>query len=64
MRWNPLRQCLTMAVAGVMFVGGLPDCADADERVQPATLGLAGLIQEVLARNPEIQAAREQWEAA
>ncbi len=64
MRWNPLRQCLTMAVAGVMFVGGLPDCADADERVQPATLGLAGLIQEVLARNPEIQAARQQWEAA
>lgn len=64
MRWNPLRQCLTMAVAGVMCVGGLPDRADADDRVQPATLGLSGLIQEVLARNPEIQAARQHVEAA
>jgi len=53
-----------MAVAGVMCVGGLPDRADADDRVQPATLGLSGLIQEVLARNPEIQAARQQVEAA
>jgi len=63
MRWNPLRRFLTMAVAGLIFVGGLPCRADADERVQPATLGLSGLIQEVLARNPEIQAARKQWEA-
>jgi len=64
MRWNPSRQCLTMAVAGLMCVGGLSDRADADERVPPATLGLSGLIQEVLARNPEIQAARQQVEAA
>lgn len=64
MRWNPLRQLLTIAVAGVMFVGELPYRADADDRVQPETLGLSGVIQEVLARNPEIQAARQQWEAA
>ncbi len=64
MKWNPLRQFLTMAAAGLMCVGGLPCHADADDRVQPATLGLAGLIQEGLARNPEIQAARKQWEAA
>jgi len=64
MRWNPLHQCLTMAVAGVLCIGGLPGRADADERVQPATLGLSGLIQEVLARNPEIQAARQHVEAA
>lgn len=64
MRWNPLHQCLTMAMAGLMCVGGLPDRADADERVQSATLGLSGLIQEVLARNPEIQAARQHVEAA
>lgn len=63
MRWNPLRQFLTMAAVGLMCVSGLPHRADADDRVQPATLGLAGLIQESLARNPEIQAARKQWEA-
>lgn len=63
MRWNPLRQVFTMAVAGMMFLCGLPDRADADERVLPAILSLSGLIQETLARNPEIQAARKQWEA-
>ena len=63
MRWNPLRQFLTMAMAGLMCIGGLPYRADADERVQPATLSLSGLIQESLARNPEIQAVRKQWEA-
>lgn len=64
MRWNPLRQFLTMAVAGLMLVGGLPYRAYADDRIQPTTLSLSGLIQEGLARNPEIQAARKQWEAA
>ncbi|MBA5865053.1 MAG: hypothetical protein GDA65_20435, partial [Nitrospira sp. CR1.1] len=64
MRWNPVHQCLTMAVVGVLCVGGLSGRAAADERIQPATLGLSGLIQEVLARNPERQAARQQWEAA
>jgi outer membrane protein TolC len=53
-----------MAVVGVLCVGGLSGRAAADERIQPATLGLSGLIQEVLARNPERQAARQQWEAA
>jgi cobalt-zinc-cadmium efflux system outer membrane protein len=64
MRWNPLFRFLTIAVAGVMFVDGLPCHVDADDRVQPLTLGLSGLIQEALARNPEIQAARQQVEAA
>ncbi len=63
MRWNPLCQVLTMALAGMMFDCGLPDRADADERVQPPMMSLPGLIQESLARNPEILAARKQWEA-
>lgn len=63
MRRNPLCRCFTMAAAGLLFVQGLPDPALAADGVRPSELGLAGLIQEVLVRNPEIQAARKQWEA-
>lgn len=63
MRWNPLRRFLTMAVAGLLCIGGLPGPTIAADRIQSPTLDLAGLIQEVLARNPEVQAARKQWEA-
>src|SRR5574340_492666 len=63
MRWNPLRRFLTMAVAGLLCIGWLPGPTIATDRVQSTTLDLAGLIQEVLARNPEVQAARKQWEA-
>jgi outer membrane protein TolC len=52
-----------MAATGLLCVCGLSDLALAADRSQSPTLDLAGLIQEVLVRNPEIQAARKQWEA-
>jgi outer membrane protein TolC len=42
----------------------MPLCANAENLSARHTLPLPGLIQEALARNPEIQAARKQWEAA
>lgn len=63
MRRKLLCQFLTMAATVLMLVCGLPCRTDAEDRIQPATLGLSGLIQEVLAQNPEIQAARQHWTA-
>jgi len=61
---NRQRQCVTVASVLVMFFSsGLSGAQDTDS-VLRNQLVLPELIQEVLARNPEIVAARKQWEAA
>ena len=61
---NRQRQCVTVASVLVMFFSsGLSRAQDTDS-VLRNQLVLPDLIQEVLARNPEIVAARKQWEAA
>ncbi len=64
MRWNRPRQCVTVASVLVMFfISGLSWAQDPDF-VLRNKLVLPELIQEVLGRNPELVAARKQWEAA
>jgi cobalt-zinc-cadmium efflux system outer membrane protein len=64
MRHNRRRQCVTVASVLVMlFSSGLSMAQDPDSG-QRNTLALPELVQEALARNPEIVAARQQWEAA
>ncbi len=64
MRQNRQRWCLTVASALVMFFSsGLSQAQDGDS-VLRNRLVLPELIQEVLAHNPELVAARKQWEAA
>jgi len=64
MRQNRQRQCVTIAsVLVVFFTSGLLWAQDTDS-VLRNRLALPELIQEVLARNPELVAARKQWEAA
>ena len=64
MRRNRLRQCATVASLLVMFFSsGLVRAQDSNS-VPPNRLVLPELIHEVLARNPELVAARKQWEAA
>lgn len=64
MRQNRRRQCVAIAsVLMMVFSSGLsrahsPDSAPRNRLVLPE------LIQEVLAKNPELLAARKQWEAA
>ncbi|MBI4001775.1 MAG: TolC family protein [Nitrospira defluvii] len=64
MKRNRRRQCVTVASVLVMFFSsGLLRAQDPDS-VLLNRLVLPELIQEVLARNPELVAARKQWEAA
>ncbi len=64
MRQNRRRQCVTVASVLVMFFSsGLSRAQDPDS-VLRNRLVLPELIQEVLARNPELVAVRKQWEAA
>ena len=64
MRLNRHRHCLMVASLLVMFfISGLSWARDTDS-VQHNRLMLPELIQEALARNPELVAARKQWEAA
>ncbi len=64
MKRNRRRQCVTVASVLVMFFSsGLSRAQDTDS-VPRNRLVLPELIQEVLARNPELVAARKQWEAA
>ncbi|TMQ31692.1 MAG: TolC family protein [Nitrospirae bacterium] len=64
MRRNRQRQCVMVASVLVMFLSsGLSRAQDPDS-VPRNRLVLPELIQEVLARNPELMAARRQWEAA
>jgi cobalt-zinc-cadmium efflux system outer membrane protein len=62
MRQNRQRQYVTVASVLVMFFSS--GLSRAQDSVPPNTLVLPELIQEVLARNPELTAARKQWEAA
>ena len=64
MRRKRQRHCVTVASVLVMFfISGLSRAQDTDS-VLRNRLVLPELIQEVLARNPELVAARKQWEAA
>ncbi len=64
MRRNRRRQCVTVASVLVLFLSsGLSRAQDSDFGLR-TTLVLPELIQEVLARNPELVAARKQSEAA
>ena len=64
MRRNRQRQCVMVASVLVMFfISGLSRAQDTDS-VLRNRLVLPELVQEVLARNPELVAARKQWEAA
>ena len=64
MKPNKQRRCVTVAFVLVMFFSsGLSRAQDTDS-VPHNKLVLPDLIQEALARNPELVAARKQWEAA
>ena len=64
MKRNKQRRCVTVALVLVMFFSsGLSRAQDTDSAPRNK-LVLPELIQEVLARNPELVAARKQWEAA
>ncbi len=64
MKRNKQRQCVTVALVLVMFFSsGLLWAQDTDS-VPRNRLVLPDLIHEVLARNPELVAARKQWEGA
>lgn len=55
---------LTVAVIVLALSSSQPNDAHGADQPPQGTLALPELIQEALARNPEIQAARQQWEAA
>lgn len=64
MNWNGRLHSLTVAVVlGTFFSGGLSKAQDADPLLHKM-LALPELIQEALARNPEIVVARKRWEAS
>ncbi len=64
MRQNRQRWCVAIASALVLFFSsGLSRAQDTDS-VLRNKLVLPELIQAALARNPELVAARKQWEAA
>ena len=64
MRRNRQNQCvIVVSVLVLFFSSGLSRAQDTDS-VPRNALVLPELVQEVLARNPELMAARKQWEAA
>lgn len=64
MKCNLQISFLAAAGVGLALALGIPPAAHGADTLTQATLALPELIQEALARNPEIQAARQQWEAA
>jgi len=64
MRRNRRCQCVTVASVLVMFFSSALSRAQDPDSVLRNTLVLPELVREALARNPEIVAARKQWEAA
>ena len=64
MKRNRQRQCVTVASMLVLFFGSGLLWAQDHDSVLRNRLVLPELIQEVLVRNPELVAARKQWEAA
>ena len=64
MKQHRRRQCVAIASVLVMlFSGGLSRAQDGDSMLHNRLL-LPELVQEALARNPELAATRKQWEAA
>ena len=63
MRRNRQRQCVIVASVLMMFFSSGLSRAEDPGTVLRNRLVLPELIQEVLARNPELMAARKQWEA-
>lgn len=64
MRRNILYHCVTIASVLVILLSSGLSRAQGSDSVPRNRLVLPELIQEVLARNPELLAARKQWEAA
>ena len=60
MKWTARLLCLTTMTMSV----GFASVTFAEDQLARKTPDLSGLITEALARNPEIHAARQQWEAA
>ncbi len=64
MNWSIRLWLLTITVVSLAFWTGERHIAYAVNQIQQPSLVLPDLIHEVLARNPELVAARKQWEAA
>jgi len=64
MRWHGRLHGLTVAIVFVIFLSGTQSKAQDADSAPRDRLVLPELIQEVLARNPELTATRKQWEAA
>ena len=64
MRQNRQRWCVTVSSVLVLFFSSGLSQAQDDDSVLRGMLVLPELIQEVMARNPELVAAHKQWEAA
>ncbi len=64
MTWSIRFWLLTITVVGLAFWTGERHIAYAVDQTPQPSLVLSDLIQEALVRNPEIAAARKQWEAA
>jgi outer membrane protein, heavy metal efflux system len=64
MRWHGRLYSLTVAIVLVILLCGTQSKAQDTDSVLRDRLVLPELIQEVLARNPELAATRKQWEAA
>lgn len=60
MNWITQLTCFTTMTASL----GLGSLTFAHDQLAPKPLELSGLLTEALAQNPEVQAARQQWEAA
>lgn len=64
MRWHGRLYSLTVAILSVILLSGTQSKAQGTDSALRDRLALPELIQEVLARNPELAATRKQWEAA
>ena len=64
MRWHGRLYSLTVAILSVILLNGTQSKAQDTDSALRDRLALPELIQEVLARNPELAATRKQWEAA
>jgi outer membrane protein, heavy metal efflux system len=64
MRWHGRLYSLTVVIVFVIFLSGTQSKAQDTDSVLRNRLVLPELIQEILARNPELVATRKQWEAA
>ncbi|MEK6803927.1 MAG: hypothetical protein AABZ34_14855, partial [Nitrospirota bacterium] len=64
MTWSIRFWLLTLAIMSLVFWTDERRIAHAADLTPQPSLVLPDLIQEALARNPEIVAVRKQWEAA